>query len=200
MSNLQNKQPFISKSLFILFVIPIIFVTGVAADTVFVEITADSLNIRSSPDTDSEVIGRLIKGQQIEATIYDPDWFLFVTPDNPPGFISSYFAKIITAAPPTEPVDKYIVKEKTADSVRVEIIADSLNIRSTPNTDSEVIGMLIKGQQVNAAVYDKDWLVVVTWDNRQGFISSHFATIITGVPPAEPVDKDIDIVKEKTAD
>jgi uncharacterized protein YgiM (DUF1202 family) len=71
MSNRQCIQQSIAKSLFIFFFIPIMFVTGTAADTVFVEITADSLNVRSSPGADSAVIGKLIKGQQIADPVYN---------------------------------------------------------------------------------------------------------------------------------
>jgi uncharacterized protein YgiM (DUF1202 family) len=130
MSNRQYIKQFIAQSLFIIIIIAVMLATGSAADTVFVEITADSLNVRSSPDTDSEVIGRLIKGQQVNAAVHDRDWFTVIMLDNRQGFISARFATIIAEASPAEPEDKVIAREDPSDTVRVEITADSLNVRS----------------------------------------------------------------------
>jgi hypothetical protein len=148
--------------------------TEKTADTVRVEITAYSLNIRSSPDTDSEVIGKLIKGQEVNAAVHDDDWLVVLTWDNRQGFISSQFAKTVTDAPPAEPA-----KEETAGVLLVEITADSLNIRSAPSPDSEVVGKFFKGRKIFSFVHDKDWFKVLTESNQKGYISSQYTRIIT---------------------
>jgi hypothetical protein len=65
---------------------------------------------------------------------------MVVTRDNRQGFISSRFAAIITDAPPAESQDKDIVRKDPADTVRVEITAYSLNVRSRPDICSEITG------------------------------------------------------------
>jgi hypothetical protein len=152
MSNRQYIKKSIALSLFIIIIIALMLATGSAADTVSVEITAYSLKVRSSPDTDSEVIGGLIKGQQVIAAVHDKDWFTVTMPDNRQGFISARFATIITDAPPVESQDADIVSEDPADTLRVKIPADSLKVRSSeeelPNEILEKLAPL-KDKQFN---------------------------------------------------
>jgi hypothetical protein len=67
-----------------------------AAGSFLVEITADSLNIMSGPSTDTEVIGKLIKGRKIFSFVHDKDWLKVLTESNQEGYIFSRYTMIIT--------------------------------------------------------------------------------------------------------
>jgi hypothetical protein len=67
-----------------------------AAGSFLVEITADSLNIMSGPSTDTEVIGKFIKGRKIFSFVHDRDWLKVLTESNQEGYIFSRYTRIIT--------------------------------------------------------------------------------------------------------
>ncbi|MBC8413997.1 MAG: SH3 domain-containing protein [Nitrospira sp.] len=151
-----------------------------AAESTTVEITAKRLNVRSLPDSGSEVIDKVLMGDHLDASVYDNTWLMITTKGNRPGFIVSRFAKAASGALPTADERQQIL---------VEITARRLNVRSLPSSSAGVAGKYTEGMRLNAVVFDDKWFMVITSLNRPGFIARSFAKIIM----EEPVNKAVEI-------
>ena len=70
-----------------------------------------------------------------------------------------------------------------------EIVVDRLNIRSKPNTNSSVIGTLVRGNivLVQGKVKNKPWLQIIQNDNSIGYISDQY--VIAFVDQKKPEKK-----------
>ena len=106
------------------------------------------INVRSSADTDSEVVGKVYNNGSVTILGQTGDWYE-VQSGNVTGYVKAdYFATGSEA-------------EVIADEVGYNVATvhpEALMIRSEPSEDSEAIGMAEGSDQLEVVAYEGDWM------------------------------------------
>lgn len=128
------------------------------------------VNVRSLPNTDSDIVGKIYNGavaQVLSVTGEDHDWFQIVS-GNVEGYIKAEFFLYGDAA--AEVIDQYVARY-------ANVIADRLNVREQPSTESKRIGYIDNGERVQLLENQGEWLRVQYTDGKEGYVSSQYVTI-----------------------
>ena len=128
------------------------------------------VNVRSLPNTDSDIVGKIYNGavaQVLSVTGEDHDWFQIVS-GNVEGYIKAEFFLYGDAA--AEVIDQYVTRY-------ANVIADRLNVREQPSTESKRIGYIDNGEKVQLLENQGEWLRVQYTDGKEGYVSSQYVTI-----------------------
>lgn len=128
------------------------------------------VNVRSLPNTDSDIVGKIYNGavaQVLSVTGEDHDWFQIVS-GNVEGYIKAEFFLYGDAA--AEVIDQYVTRY-------ANVIADRLNVREQPSTESKRIGYIDNGERVQLLENQGEWLRVRYTDGKEGYVSSQYVTI-----------------------
>lgn len=128
------------------------------------------VNVRSLPNTDSDIVGKIYNGavaQVLSVTGEENDWFQIVS-GNVEGYIKAEFFLYGDAA--AEVIDQYVTRY-------ANVIADRLNVREQPSTESKRIGYIDNGERVQLLENQGEWLRVQYTDGKEGYVSSQYVTI-----------------------
>ena len=131
---------------------------------------SDYVNVRSLPNTDSDIVGKIYNGavaQVLSVTGEDHDWFQIVS-GNVEGYIKAEFFLYGDAA--AEVIDQYVTRY-------ANVIADRLNVREQPSTESKRIGYIDNGERVQLLENQGEWLRVRYTDGKEGYVSPQYVTI-----------------------
>ena len=115
-----------------------------AADTTGT-ITADALRVRSQASTDSEVLGLLNQGTQVTLTGEEGDWYT-INYNGSTAYIHKDYVKTAQAA-------ESATKTGT-------VTADALIIRADASTESDILGLLYEGTEVELTGEEGDWYTI----------------------------------------
>jgi len=110
------------------------------------KITADSVNLRSGPGTNFEILRKINKGELVLVLGKKLDWYKIELPRNTRAFIHSEFIG-------------------TKSLIYGEINADNVNVRAGEGTNFNVIGQLNKGDAVEILERGKDWYHIYPYKN-----------------------------------
>lgn len=130
----------------------------------------DYVNVRSEPNTDSEIVGKIYDGAvaQILATAGEQgDWFQIVS-GNVEGYIKAEFFLYGDAAAAV--IDEYVTRY-------AKVQADRLNVREEPSTDASRIGYVDNGEKVKVLENLGEWLKVEYTDEKSGYVAAEYVTV-----------------------
>jgi cell wall-associated NlpC family hydrolase len=139
------------------------------ADLAIANVT-NYVNVRSNPDTDSAIVGKIYNGAvaQVLSTAGDnDDWFQVVS-GNVEGYIKSEF--FIYGDDAAAVIDNYVTRYAV-------VIADRLNVREEPDKESKRIGYIDNGEQVKFIEDLGEWYKVEYTDGKLGYVASEYVTI-----------------------
>jgi N-acetylmuramoyl-L-alanine amidase len=122
-------------------------------------VTEDSVNFRSSPDTSAKILDQLNKGTKVSILASEGDWFK-VSYNDASGWINDQFLTVRD--------------EKTAVGAVTE---NNVNVRSKPNTSSEIMTKLDKGAKVDIYEHSGDWYRVSIGEERYGWINGDYVKL-----------------------
>ncbi len=128
------------------------------------------VNVRQEPTTDSAVLGKIYNGavaQILDVTGEEQDWFHVVS-GSVEGYVKAEFFLYGDAA--VEAVDNYLTRYAT-------VIANRLNVRQEPGTDSKRIGFITHGEKVKILEILEDWTLVQYTEDRTGYVASEYVTV-----------------------
>lgn len=128
------------------------------------------VNVRKEPTTDSEILGKIYNGavaQILNVAGEDQDWFHVVS-GSVEGYIKSEYFLYGDAA--VEAVDNYVTRYVT-------VIANRLNVRQEPGTDSKRIGYISHGEKVELLEQQGDWLLIQYTEDKTGYVAAEYVTI-----------------------
>lgn len=128
------------------------------------------VNVRSQPDTDSTIVGKLYGGSvaqiQTIAGVHQ-DWFQIVS-GTVTGYIKAeYFLSGEEAA---AVMDDYVIRH-------AQITVDRLNVRKEATTGSKRIGYLEENESVRILEDLGDWLHIEYTDTTSGYIAKEYTLI-----------------------
>lgn len=121
------------------------------------------LNVRKTPESFGEVIGRLQSGGACEIVDTSTDGWYKISSGGVTGYVSSQYVYTGEKA-----------KEAAAENVkeRAVITADKLNIRSEASETAEIVGQALKGERYLVREISGDWIRI-----EDGYISAAYADV-----------------------
>lgn len=124
-------------------------------------IDAGVLNFRSGPSVFSEVLGRFSVGDKVTCIGANDEW-VQVKHDGQTGYLKSEFTS------------RSMVFREENETVYID--ANSLNMRSEPNTSSEILTTLSRNQKLTRTGIGDGWSRVKSSDGKTGYVVSEYLT------------------------
>jgi len=128
------------------------------------------VNVRSAPNTDSEVVGKMYDGSvaQILSTAGDDgEWFQVVS-GNVEGYIKAEY--FIYGDDAVAAIDDYVTRY-------LVVQADRLNVREEPDISSGRIGYIDNGERVRLIEWGDEWSRVDYAAEHTGYVASEYVTV-----------------------
>lgn len=148
------------------------------ADLVIAQVN-DYVNIRSGPSTDYEILGKLYNNS-VGHYVEDENGWTKITSGSVTGYVC----------------EEYVVKGvealKIAREVEITLATidtSVLNVRSEPNTDSDILGTFGRGEEL-VVVDTEDGFAKVDYNNKKGYISLDYVKLHTEFVEAESIEEE----------
>lgn len=136
-------------------------------------VNANLLNIRSEPNTNCDVVGKLKRDDMVEIIGIEDDWYE-IHHNNSSAFV---FAKFI----------EELVKSGV-------INANLLNVRALPNRDAEKLGRLTRDNKV-IIVDEIDGWYKIKYEKAFGYVFGQFVEVNLGDEGRTYLFKDVELLK-----
>lgn len=124
------------------------------------------LNIRSTPSTDSEIVGKLYVGTKAEILGEEGDWYRIQS-----GSVEGYVYK------------SYTLTGKEAEAFAVEngyivcnVLTGGLRVRENPGTDADVLDIAGEGEKFDIVEMVDGW-VAVAFEGETAYLSSDYVSV-----------------------
>ncbi|MFI3238856.1 MAG: SH3 domain-containing C40 family peptidase [Lachnospiraceae bacterium] len=133
-----------------------------------------SLNIRETADTSGKVLGKMVNGTACEILDEVDGWY-YIESGEITGYVSSeYIISGIEAK----------VMASTMAYNRAVIVANSVNVRMEPTTDSAVVDQVAMGQEFELVeVLEEGWAKVIL-NTDEVYINLDFVEVVDGLTTA----------------
>lgn len=142
------------------------------------------VNVRSNPDTDSEIVGKMYDRSvaQIEESVEQEDGtWLQVVSGNVEGYIKAEY--FIYGDEAEEVIDDYVIRYAQVNATR-------LNVRAEADISAKKIGYIDHGERVPYVETEGDWFKVNYTEQKQGYVSSEFASIVEEFVYAKSIEEE----------
>ena len=132
-------------------------------------VTADSLRIRTSPNTGGEIIAYYSSGDKVTVVSSLNGWYKIRLSNGETGFVSSQYIKLDSeSVPEPEPTPQVRTGYSTGDSVR---------IRSAASTSATILTTVNKGQSFKVIGESTNgWYNVELSNGTKGYISAQYVS------------------------
>lgn len=127
---------------------------------------SDNLNIRAIAAEDGRLVGKLPKDAACEVLDMDDEW-VHIESGNVEGYVSKEF--LLTG------VSAKMKAEELATTI-ARVTTDSLKVRAEANTDSEVITLVPRGEELEVSAVEGDW-VKVFLDDDEVYVSGDYVEV-----------------------
>ena len=121
------------------------------------------LNVRKTPESFGEVVGKLPKGGVCEILDTSTEGWYKISSGGVTGYVSSQYVYTGDEA-------KKLAAENVAE--RAVIDADKLNVRSEPKADADVVDQVFKNERYDIKSQQDGWIQV-----SDGYISADYVTV-----------------------
>ena len=165
----------------------VLTVSAAAAEIGTGIVTATSLRMRSEPTTASSTIMLIKKGEQVSVHEQLDGWYKIVYNEKT-GYVYGDYLNFTPAAETNEDTtdsnESGEVEEQSENGGGVEsaeskiaaINGNSVNMRSEPSTEAEVIAQLDKGTEVELISTEDGWCKVV-YDGQTCYVSADYVSV-----------------------
>ena len=128
------------------------------------------VNVRSAPNTDSEVVGKMYDGSvaQILSTAGDNNEWFQVVSGSVEGYIKAEY--FIYGDDAVAVIDDYVTRYAVVQ-------ADRLNVREEPDISSGRIGYIDNGERVRLLEWGDEWSKVDYAAEHTGYVASEYVTV-----------------------
>lgn len=123
-------------------------------------------NIRSGASEDSELVGKIKRGDAAQVVEQGTEWSL-ITSGNATGYIKNEFLVFGN--------DAEAVSEQLGRRVAT-VQADGLNVRKAPSEDAEICEQAVSGSQYGCAQEQDGWVPVYLASGEMGYVNAQYVT------------------------
>lgn len=127
---------------------------------------SDNLNIRAIAAEDGRLVGKLPKDAACEVLDTDDVW-AHIKSGNVEGYVSKEY--LLTGVPAK-------FKAEELSTTVAKVTTDSLKVRAEANTESEVITLVPRGEELEVAAVEGDWVKVLL-DDDEVFVSGEYVEV-----------------------
>lgn len=127
---------------------------------------SDNLNIRAIAAEDGRLVGKLPRNAACEVIDTDDTW-AHIKSGSVEGYVSLEY--LLTG------VSAKFKAEELATTV-AKVTTDSLKVRAEANTESEVITLVARGEELEVAAVEGDWVKVLL-DDDEVFVSAEYVEV-----------------------
>lgn len=121
------------------------------------------LNVRKTPESFGEVVGKLPKGGACEILDTSTEGWYKISSGGVTGYVSSQYVYTGDEA-------KKLAAENVAE--RAVVDADKLNVRSEPKADADVVDQVFKNERYDIKSQQDGWIQI-----SDGYISADYVTV-----------------------
>ena len=144
-------------------------------------VTATKLNVRSEPNTTCQILGTLLYGAPVEV-LDTADGWCRIAFEGKSAYISAEYASL--QAPPSTSATTTTTQITTTTTLPPQTVlyvtGTKLNVRSQPNTSSEILGELLQGDAVVIYATVGNWYRI-DYKGETGYVSADYVAL---KPPA----------------
>lgn len=151
----------------LLFALILIYPTHADAENTYVITTEGNVNIRSGPGLENSILQKADKGQAFLLIKKEEEWSQINLGNGEYGWVANWLL-----TPSTDTGSQHTTQEQLAIS-----IADHLRVRKMPGTNSEIIGILNKGESVEVIETDNNWVKINT-PAGHGWVYQEYLTVL----------------------
>lgn len=132
------------------------------------------LNVRKTPESFGEVIGKLQRGAVCEVVDTSKEGWYKISSGGVTGYVSAQYIHTGDKA-------KKMAAENVAE--RAVVLADKLNVRAAASQDSEVVGQVLKNERYLVKGVENGWVQI-----DDGFISADYVEVKLALNEARKQD------------
>ena len=147
-----------------------------------VTVNVAELNVRSGPGQSHEVITQLYQNDHLHVLAEQDGWLKVRTSNNEIGWVTESF------------VENQAPREKSSHYLMGEVISPTLNVRSNHSLDSEIIGELTEGDQVDIIGQVDDW-TEINYGDQTAWISSDYVKLLSSDTRPDDSEKTITMLE-----
>lgn len=142
--------------------------------------TGDYVNVRSGPGLDQEIVGQLNSGERAAVLGSSGEW----TKVNFKGF-QAYVFTALTSGGGAAPTAATPTAAAAAGGASVTPIVDSLNVRSGPGLDQDIVGALGSNESAPVLGTSGEW-TKINYQGKQAYVFTALTKSSGGAPAAIP--------------
>lgn len=143
-------------------------------------INANSLNVRSDATLQSNIIGKLQKGDQVKVLSTTKEWTQ-ISFQGKSAWISSEFINLSSPSPTNGPKE---TKPPTSSGIIGTVTANGLNIRSKADLSGKIVGNVSKGSSFTILEEVNNWSKIEFSSKQYGWVASWY--LDKSVPETTP--------------
>ncbi|UBK76347.1 SH3 domain-containing protein [Clostridium perfringens] len=155
-------------------------------------ISANQLNVRTSPNENGQVIGTLYKNNKVNVLDKSIDGWYKIDFNGRRAYVSSKYVNLISYK--NNEVKTEVKKDPIEGTGKVNINT-ALNVRQASTTNSRIIGSLKGGEKVNI-INESNGFYKIEFNNSYGYVYSKYISKDGGSEKAQVVKQE-EIKKEK---
>lgn len=145
-----------------------------------------SLNIRAEANEDAEVLGKLYN-ESVATVLGEEDGWYFITSGNVTGYAKAEYLIV---------GDVELIKNVSRRVATVQ--TDMLRVREQPNTDSEILTLVPKDDDLTVTDESLEGWVAVSVEEGTGYVSVDYVTLTTEYTYAESKEEEAErLAKEE---
>ena len=123
-------------------------------------VTATLLNVREEPTTSSDVVGQLKKSEEVGVIKIESGWARIEYGDKE-AFISADY------------ISSDQIEETESVNWKYIVTSYGLNVRTSPSSSSEIVGLVSRGDELQVISYLDDW-TKISFEGRTAYVSSRY--------------------------
>jgi len=149
----------------------------------------DKMNVRAEASTDSEIVGRLRKGDVAEVVEIGAEW-THIKSGNVDGYVKNEYC--------IYGLDALAYANANID-IRATIVGNGVRVRSEASTDSDVVASVSKGAVliVEPEAEPVDGWLAVRYTGKTRYISADFAETVHATTEAITIEEEREIARKK---
>lgn len=137
-------------------------------------VTATSLNVRSTPDTDNSPIGKLYKNDTVTIISQENNGWYKINYNGQVGYVSNDYIEVENNVTPDY---RTTCTSKTGKVVGLSA-GDTLNVRSLPNTSGTILSKLSLNTTVKITGEESNGWYRIEYNSQEGFVSGKYIEVV----------------------
>ena len=163
--------------------------------------TTDVVNVRSSDSVEADKLGRTSKGQVLDLIEERLNGWSKVKFEGKEGYIKTEFlvaeeTEMVLSTEVPENVKTESVPEIDNSTKKEGKLTDAVNVRKTPSTDADIVGILKKGAEIEVLEQMNNGWTKINHPNGPAYVKSDYVKIL-GEVQEETTETKTEVVTKK---